>query len=249
MQENIDFFELVLLQTINSKKDTAYLEKLPAEMNSSFYEIANRTGSLRLKELIEIKSSIGTTELVLTAKAKDFLSMIEKKTEEKQHLDHLSKEVLKCIANNMNELYEIQKSLNIRETDLTINLYTLYKKELIDYTCQNNTVKFVLTEKGFSKAYAEKLRSEDVKEKAEKRDEKPKDQEETEEDVKELLKEDSNTKSSEKKVEVTNDKKDETNKIKVYDSKLEYYLHKYWIVLLLILIVVFGIVVYYLMNR
>ncbi|MEM4367880.1 MAG: hypothetical protein QXO21_02535, partial [Candidatus Anstonellales archaeon] len=168
-----------------------------------------------------------------------------------QHLDHLSKEILKYIANNVNELNAIQKALNVRDTDLTLNFYFLYKKELIDFRCQNNTVKFMLTEAGFSKAYSDRkvsqetaIQNSEKKEKSEleKKEDNRDIDTEIDNDVKELLK-DLDTEKSKKEKQVDKEAK-QIGGLRVYESKLEYYLHKYWIYIALLLILILAGILY-----
>lgn len=243
MQEDIDFFELVIIQRIEGKKDNTYIEKLAPEISTSFFEVANRIGSLKIKGYVDLKPSLGMSEVILTPAARDVLIAANKKAEEK-NTDIVDREILKNISNGFNELSQIQEKMKIKGLDLALHLHKLYVNSFIDYSVSNNTAKFLLTEKGFTKAHNEKKTAAESSQAPQKEqqketsaEEKPKDQgnvpdsETSSEDVKTIME--------------TPEKKEEG--IKQYDSKMHYLLEKYkWqiLVTLVLLMAILGVIVY-----
>lgn len=245
MDQDFDFFELILLQRIAGRKENSYLEKLAPEVSTGFFEVANRVGSLKIKGFLDIKPALGMSEIILNEKANELFLIANKKAEEKT-CDVVDKEILKEIYNGLDELTSLQNKLKIRNSDLALHLHKLTINSYIDYNIGNNTVKFVLTEKGFAKAHHEKKSS------SQQQDgevDQPIDKKEVPEDVKELLGTDSKSKDEQLP---TQQKEYEPQTPKQYNSKLEYILDRYKLQIIasiIILLIAIGILIYGLMKE
>ncbi len=244
IEEDLDFFELIILFRISQKKENSYLEKLSPELSTSFFEVANRVGALKLKGLIDLKPGLGMNEIVLTDKSKKILEQVEKKSSE--HLDLVDKELLKVISQGFSELNSLKEKLNIRDTDLAVHIHRLCVQHYLDYKPGNNTVTLTLTESGFIKAHSERKTVQKHQEKQEAQ--KSETEEKANEDVEEILREKPEKTEGEKRQDEKEARGPEG--IKTYESKTHYLLEKhFWKVIILLILTIITVLVLLLQNK
>jgi len=144
MTNNINYLDILILKNID---DNSTVEKFGPIINTSFFETANILGSMKVKGLIDIQSSIGGLSPILVLDAgRDVISMAIKKAAEP--LDDLDYEILSNLR-KFNELSLLEKNLNINSSDLAFRLYKLKSGGYISDQVQSARVFISLTEKGF----------------------------------------------------------------------------------------------------
>ncbi len=142
-----NFVDLACLLKITPE---AVLEKFGGSINASFFEAANIAGSMKLKGLVDFKSSYpGPNVVTVTDAGKAFIAEADNRSMEP--LDALDNEVLKQLSGGKREPKELSASMNIRPRDLAIRIYKLNKNGLVVYELKNGIVEVMLTEAGFLK--------------------------------------------------------------------------------------------------
>lgn len=142
-----NFVDLACLLKITPE---AVLEKFGGSINASFFEAANIAGSMKLKGLVDFKSSYpGPNVVTVTDTGKAFIAEADNRSMES--LDALDTEVLKQLSGGKREPKELSASMNIRPRDLAIRMYKLNKNGLVVYELKNGIVEVMLTEAGFLK--------------------------------------------------------------------------------------------------
>jgi hypothetical protein len=127
------------------------LERFGSTINSSVFDAANITGSLKQKGLIDFTAYYpGPNSIVLTDVGKKLKEDAEAKSA--APIDRLDDEILKQMSGGKRFPLELQNGLNLRPMDLAFRLYKLFKQNLLSYELKNGNVEIMLTEQGFLKA-------------------------------------------------------------------------------------------------
>lgn len=145
MDEDINFMDVVLISRIDNETT---LENYGGRVNTSFFESANLLGTLKVKGLVYFEQSIGGQSPVkLTEKAVTILNLLKERGEEK--VSQLDLAILKTIIKGATNHVKIENQLNVASFDIALHLYKIYIKGFIDYTLRNGKLIIRLTEKGF----------------------------------------------------------------------------------------------------
>lgn len=145
MADEINYLDLIVLRKMDAESS---VEKFGSTINTSFFETANLLGTMKIKGLLDIHSSIaGHSPLVITGEGQDFLAMAMQKASEP--LDALDRAALSAIGAGMRDLNSLQNALSIRGRDLAMHLHKLKMQDYIDHEVRSGRVFFSLTEKGF----------------------------------------------------------------------------------------------------
>ncbi|MEM0087045.1 MAG: hypothetical protein QXD58_00420 [Candidatus Micrarchaeaceae archaeon] len=143
----VNFLDLACLTRI--APDTT-VEKFGSVINSSFYDVANITGTLKQKGLVDFTSNYpGPNGLLITDAGKQLLAEADAKSTEA--FDEFDSEILRQLSGGKRLPDELAAALNINSKDLALRLYKLYKQEYIIFDIKNGVVELTLTEKGFLK--------------------------------------------------------------------------------------------------
>lgn len=143
---DINYLDLLILRKIDAE---ATVEKFGGYINTSFFETANLLGTMKLKGLVDIESSIGgRSPLIITGEGRDTLARASQKAGEP--LDTLDHAILHALAGGARALSDLQVAINIRPKDLAFHLYKLKSGDYIDDEVHSAHVGFSLTEKGFN---------------------------------------------------------------------------------------------------
>ncbi len=227
MSGDCEFIDIVALKRITP--DTT-VENFGPRISSSFFEAANLLGTLKLKGYIEIHSSVGNSPVTLTERGRNLLKEAEDRS--KKDITKIDEAVLSRIKKGIKSPKQIAEILNVSNSAVAYSLYRMYKKGMIDYRIYNGHVEVMLTEDGFEKApeknegditisrVSENKRSEIRNKVAE-----------------ELAKE-----------EIVIEKDTKPDPQKMFKSKMEYYIKRYWIkaaIILFIGILLIGAVLLY----
>jgi hypothetical protein len=147
-EENINFLDLTCVFKI--AQDTT-LERFGSTINSSVFDAANITGSLKQKGLIDFTPYYpGPNSMVLTEAGKQL--KIDAEMKSSAPVDSLDEEILKQMSGGKRFPMELQTSMNVRSMDLAFRLYKLFKQNMLSYELKNGNVEIMLTEQGFLKA-------------------------------------------------------------------------------------------------
>ncbi len=138
------FLDLVVLEKI--EKDT-HLDGFGGHINSSFFDTAALMGTLQVKGLVEIKSTIGRSTANRSKTGEEILARAGEKSQEP--LDELDHAILKTIAAGANTFDKTKDELNIRSDDLAFHLYKIVQQGYADYDIRNTRMTLTLTENGF----------------------------------------------------------------------------------------------------
>ncbi|MFA5108179.1 MAG: hypothetical protein WC492_01450 [Candidatus Micrarchaeia archaeon] len=145
MGDDINYVDLLILKKMDSDSS---VEKFGMQINTSFFDTANILGSMKLKGLIDIQSSLGgQSPITITGEGKDIISGAIQKAGEP--IDSLDQEILNALVTGVRNLSALQKVINIRSRDLAFHLYKLKAYDYIDDEIHSAQVTFSLTEKGF----------------------------------------------------------------------------------------------------
>ena len=145
MGDEITYLDLLVLRKVDAD---ASVEKFGQQINTSFFEAANILGTMKIKGLVDIQSSIGgQSPLVVTGTGTDALATAMQKAAEP--IDSLDQAILKAIGGGARELGALTNTLNIRSTDLAYHLHKLKSQDYIDHDVRSAKVMLSLTEKGF----------------------------------------------------------------------------------------------------
>lgn len=146
MSEEINYLDLIILRKIDAEST---IEKFGTQINTSYFETANLLGTMKIKGLIDIQTSIGgQSPIVITGDGRDLLSEAVKKAAEPP--DTLDQAILHALAGGASDLPSLQQAINIRSRDLAFHLHKLKTGDLIDYEARSAKVRLFLTEKGFN---------------------------------------------------------------------------------------------------
>jgi DNA-binding MarR family transcriptional regulator len=143
LDEGINFLDIVVLENI---KEESTIQEFSSLLNSPFFSVASYFGSLKIKNLVDIKSEIGRSTVSITGYGNEILKNVKERVEEP--LDELDYVLLRTLATT-SDYDELLKKLNIFPTDVSIHLYKLLNQGFITYTVNELKVKINLTEKGF----------------------------------------------------------------------------------------------------
>ncbi len=147
-EENVNFLDLACVFKI--AQDTT-LERFGSTINSSVFDAANITGSLKQKGLIDFTPYYpGPNSMVLTDEGKQLKMDAEAKSA--APIDSLDEEILRQMSGGKRFPVELQNGLNIRPMDLAFRLYKLFKQNFLSYELKNGNVEIMLTEQGFLKS-------------------------------------------------------------------------------------------------
>lgn len=145
MADEINYLDLIVLRKMDAESS---VEKFGSTINTSFFETANLLGTMKIKGLLDIHSSIaGHSPLAITGEGQDFLAMAMQKASEP--LDALDRAALSAIGAGMRDLNSLQNALSIRGRDLAMHLHKLKMQDYIDHEVRSGRVFLSLTEKGF----------------------------------------------------------------------------------------------------
>jgi hypothetical protein len=146
MSDDITYLDLLILRKVDAEST---VEKFGSQINTSFFEAANLLGTMKIKGLIDIQSSIGgQSPLVITGDGRDLLAEATRKSTEPS--DTLDQAILHALAGGVGDLYSLQSAINIRSRDLAFHLHKLKNLDLMDYEVRSGKVRLFLTEKGFN---------------------------------------------------------------------------------------------------
>lgn len=145
MSEDITYLDLLVLRKIEPDSS---VEKFGQQINTSFFEAANILGTMKIKGLIDIQSSIGgQSPVMITGSGSDVLAAAANKASEP--IDALDLAILRALNSGVRELGALQSHLNVRSSDLAYHLYKLKSQDFIDHEIRSAKVFLSLTEKGF----------------------------------------------------------------------------------------------------
>lgn len=145
--EDINFIDIVVLLKITP--DTV-MERLGSMINASFFDASNIAGTLKQKNLIEFSNDYpGPNKIMISPAGKALLNEADLKA--KEPFDGLDIEILKLLATGKRMPIELTNALNLRNKDLALRLYKLYKQNYLIYDLKNGGVELLLTESGFLK--------------------------------------------------------------------------------------------------
>ncbi|PIT84844.1 hypothetical protein COU37_01135 [Candidatus Micrarchaeota archaeon CG10_big_fil_rev_8_21_14_0_10_45_29] len=145
MGNEITYLDLAVLKKLDSEST---VEKFGMKINTSFFDAANLLGSMKIKGLIDMQSSIGgQSPITIASEGKELLSTAIQRAAEP--INSLDQAILSTLVTGVRELGSLQNSINIRSKDLAFHLYKLKAYDYVDDSIQSAKVSFSLTEKGF----------------------------------------------------------------------------------------------------
>lgn len=145
--EDINFLDVACLIRVGNG---TVIEKFGSLINTSFFDASTIAGTLKQKGLVEFTSDFpGPNSMTVSQQGKALISEAESKSTEPT--DQLDSAILTQLSGGKRLPIELSKSLNIRDRDLALRLYKLYKQNLIIYDVKNGGVELLLTEGGFLK--------------------------------------------------------------------------------------------------
>ncbi len=160
MGDDITYLDLLILKKIDSQST---IEKFGLKINTSFFDTANLIGSMKLKGLLNIESSVaGQSLITISGDGKDLISVAIQKSSEP--IDSLDQTILNALVSGVRDLNTLQKVINLRSKDMAFHLYKLKAYDYIDQSVQSAKVNFSLTEKGFllTKGYRSSIKASDI---------------------------------------------------------------------------------------
>lgn len=147
-EENINFMDLACVLRITSETT---LEKFGSVINSSVFDAANISGTLKQKGLVDFTAYYpGPNSIILTEAGKNL--KVEADAKSTAPLDNLDKEILTQLSGGKRAPIELQNTLNIRAKDLALRIYKLYKQNFVSYELGSGNATLMLTEQGFLQA-------------------------------------------------------------------------------------------------
>lgn len=147
LPKDLTIMDLVVLDKV--EKDSV-MDSFGGKLYSSFFDTASLMGTLQVKKLIQINSSIGRSIVNRTDYGE--LVLISANDRAKEPLDSLDHAILKTIASGAKTFEAVCAELNIRTDDLSVHLYRLIKQGYADYEVRNAKLTLNLTENGFKLA-------------------------------------------------------------------------------------------------
>ena len=147
-EESINFMDLACVLRITSETT---LEKFGSVINSSVFDAANISGTLKQKGLVDFTAYYpGPNSIVLTEAGKNLKTEADAKST--APLDDLDKEVLTQLSGGKRAPLDLQNTLNIRPKDLALRIYKLFKQNFVSYELGSGNATLMLTEQGFLQA-------------------------------------------------------------------------------------------------
>lgn len=144
--DDLNYLDLIILKKIDADST---VEKFGTQINTSFFETANILGTLKVKGLIEIETSIGGASPVrLTDEGKETIEHASRKASEE--IDGLDRAVLSSLGSGIRDLPTLAGAMNIRSKDLAFHLNKLKVSDYLDYDVRSGKIFLSLTEKGFN---------------------------------------------------------------------------------------------------
>jgi hypothetical protein len=144
MPKDLTILDLIVLEKI--EKDSL-MESFSGKLYSSFFETASILGTLQVKQLVSISSSIGRSIVNRSELGEKVLMYADERANEP--LDGLDHAILKSIASGNKVFERIKEDLNLRSDDLAIHLYKVIKQGYADYEIRSGKLTINITEKGF----------------------------------------------------------------------------------------------------
>ena len=145
--DDINFLDLAVLLKITP--DTA-MEKLGSMINASFFDASFIAGSLKQKGLIEFSNDYpGPNVIIITQVGKGLLN--EAETKGAEPFDDLDMGILEQLSTGKRAPAELVEALNLRNKDIALRIYKLFKQNFLIYELKNGNVDLLLTESGFLK--------------------------------------------------------------------------------------------------
>ncbi|MEM2174322.1 MAG: hypothetical protein QXI58_01675 [Candidatus Micrarchaeia archaeon] len=143
LDEGIDFIDIITLDKIG---EDSTVQSFSSILNSSFFKTAYYFGTLKTKNLVEIKSEIGKSAVSRTNFGNEILKTAKERASEP--LDELDYAILRAIAGNK-DYEKVKEEVNVFSTDLGFHMYKLYSQGYINYNINDLDVDLSLTENGF----------------------------------------------------------------------------------------------------
>lgn len=160
MADDINYLDLLILKKIDADST---VERFGTQINTSFFDTANILGTMKMKGLIDIESSLGgQSPLTITGEGKDIISLAIQKSSEP--IDSIDQAILNALVAGVRDLATLQKAINLRSRDLAFHLYKLKAYDYTDHDVRSGKVSFTLTEKGFllTKGYRSSTTAADI---------------------------------------------------------------------------------------
>ncbi len=145
--DELTFLDLAVLRRID--EDTV-VERFGSKINTSFFESANLLGTMKVKGYIEFETSMGGLSKVnLTENGRHTLKHATEKAQE--DLDTLDSAILSAIGRGTTDPERLAVELSVKSSDIALRLDKLVYNNYVDYTIRNARVTVSLTEGGFNK--------------------------------------------------------------------------------------------------
>lgn len=144
LPKDLTLLDLVVLEKV--EKDSV-MDSFGGKLYSSFFDTAALMGTLQVKKLITVNSSVGRSIVNRTDYGEHvILSANEKANEPLDSLDHA---ILKTLAAGAKTFEAVRSELNIRSDDLSLHFFRIIKQGYADYEVRNAKLSLNLTENGF----------------------------------------------------------------------------------------------------
>jgi len=144
LPKDLTILDLVVLEKV--EKDSV-MDSFGGKLYSSFFDTASLMGTLQVKKLIQINSSIGRSIVNRTEYGEHVLLSAQERADEP--LDGLDHAILKAIASGARSFEAVRAELNIRNDDLSIHMFRIMRQGYADYEVRNAKLALNLTENGF----------------------------------------------------------------------------------------------------
>lgn len=144
MPKDLTLLDLIVLEKI---ENDSLMESFSGKLYSSFFDTASILGTLQVKQLVSISSSIGRSIVNKSELGEKVLMYAEEKASEP--LDGLDHVILKSILGGNKTFEGVRNDLNIRSDDLAIHLYKVIRQGYADYEIRSGKLTLNVTEKGF----------------------------------------------------------------------------------------------------
>jgi hypothetical protein len=144
LPKDLTILDLVVLEKV--EKDSV-MDSFGGKLYSSFFDTAALMGTLQVKKLIQINSSIGRSIVNRTEYGEHVLLSAQERSNEP--LDGLDHAILKAVASGARTFEAVRAELNIRSDDLALHIFRLVKQGYSDYEIRNAKLGLNLTENGF----------------------------------------------------------------------------------------------------
>lgn len=140
---DLEFSDLLILNRIT---DSTLVEKFGSVVNSSFFDAANRLGSLKIKGLIDYDTnSPGQNKVMITELGKKALTDANDASD--KDIDELDEKLMDQLRVGNDSISLLEGSTNISSTTVAMHLYKLMHQGYIDASFKNGDVEISKTEK------------------------------------------------------------------------------------------------------